>query len=105
MPTQRLQVGSVRTIGGRKNDLTRIVQFEGQEVATRTAYIDEERTRRVTETLYHTTDGRLIVHVETWSQEEEKGTIYSVLEISGTELQKGGRFEELGHGAWAWLRR
>jgi hypothetical protein len=105
MPTQKLQIGSIRTIGGRKHNLTRTVQFEGEEVATRTAYINQERTRWVTETLYYATDGRLIVHVENWSQQEEQGTIYSVLEITGVELQKGGRFEELGHGAWAWLRR
>ena len=105
MATYELRVGSVRTIRGRQRDLTRIVQFEGEEVATRTMYRNEERTRGVTETLYYATDGRLIVHVENWSKQEEEGTIYSVLEVTGADLQKGGRFEALGQGAWAWLRR
>jgi hypothetical protein len=92
-------------LAGRRRDLTRIVEFEGEEVAIHTIRRDAEGTRGVTETLYHTADGRLIVHVENWSQREEEGTIYSILEITGEDLRKGGRFEALGEGAWAWLRR
>lgn len=106
MATQKLAVGSIRLIGGRQHDLTRTVRFEGEEVATRTACRDGEGTRGVTETLYYdATSVRLVVHVENWSKRPEEGTIYSLLEVTGEDLQEGSRFEALGEGAWAWLRR
>ena len=82
-----------------------VVEFEGEKVATHTMYRGADGTRGVTETLYRTVDGRLFVYVENWSKREEEGTIYSMLEVTGEDLRKGGRFETLGEGAWAWLRR
>jgi hypothetical protein len=105
MVMQKLLVGSVRLVAGRRRDLTRIVEFEGEEVATYTMHRDAEAMRGVTETLYRTPDGRLIVYVENWSKRDEEGIVYSLLEVTGVDLQKGGRFEKLGEGAWAWLRR
>ena len=105
MATHKLCIGSTREICGRQRDLTRVEEFEGEKVATHTMHRDAEGTRGVTETLYHLTDGRLIVYVENWSKRPEEGTVYSMLEVRGADLQKGGRFEELGKGAWAWLRR
>lgn len=105
MAMQKLLVGSVRLVAGRRRDLTRIVEFEGEEVATHTMHRDAEGMRGVTETLYRTADGRLMVYVENWSKRDEEGIVYSLLEVTGVDLQKGGRFEKLGEGAWAWLRR
>jgi hypothetical protein len=106
MATHKLPVGSVRLVGGRRRDLTRTVQFEGEEMATRTANRGSEGTRGVTETLYYdATSSRLIVHVANWSKRPEEGAIYSLLEVTGDDLQKGARFEALGKGAWVWLRR
>jgi hypothetical protein len=105
MAMQKLLVGSVRLVAGRRRDLTRVVELEGEKVATHTMYRDADETRGVTETLYRTVDGRLFVYVENWSKHEEEGTIYSMLEVTGEDLRKGGRFETLGEGAWAWLRQ
>jgi hypothetical protein len=105
MAMQKLLVGSVRMVAGRRRDLTRIVEFEGEKVATHTMVRGADGMRGVTETLYRTVNGRLIVYVENWSKREEEGTIYSMLEVTGEDLRKGGRFETLGEGAWAWLRQ
>ena len=105
MAMQKLLVGSVRVVAERRRDLTRSVEFDGEEVATHTKHRGADGMRGVTETLYRKVDGRLIVYVENWSKREEEGTIYSLLEVTGEDLRKGGRFETLGEGAWAWLRR
>jgi uncharacterized protein YndB with AHSA1/START domain len=105
MAMQKLLVGSVRLVAGRRRDLTRVVEFEAEEVATHTIYRGADGARGVTETLYRTVDGRLIVYIENWSKREEEGTIYSMLEVTGEALRRGGRFERLGEGAWAWLRQ
>jgi hypothetical protein len=105
MPTQEIRVGTVKIVNGVRCDHTRPVQLEGEKLATHTVHIGSDGTRGATETLYHTADGRLIVHVENWSRQQTETTIYSMLEITEKDLRAGGRFEALGQGAWAWLRR
>lgn len=79
------------------------VQFEGEELAQRTGYGydrgDLTDTRGVTQTLYRTEDGRLVVHVEDWSRWQGEPTTYTLLEVTEEDLGVGGRFEALGREA------
>lgn len=92
-------------MNGVRIERTRHVEFEGQQLAVREEQIDAEGTLGFRETLYYTEDERLIVHIESWSKQNGKQTICSMLEVTRNDLQVGGRFEILGRGAWAWLRK
>ena len=92
-------------MSGTRIDRTRLVEFEGQLLAVREETTNAEGTVGFTETLYYTEDRRLIVHIESWTTQYGQQSIYTVLEIDRTDLQPAGRFEVLGQGAWAWLRR
>lgn len=105
MPLQRVPVGSVRIVGSTRIDRTRVIEFEGDKLAVREKTIDVEGMTGFTETLYYTTDHRLIVHVANWSKYPSEMVTHSVLEIDRQDLQPGGRFAELGLAAWAWLRK
>jgi hypothetical protein len=83
---------------------TRYAEIEGLQLAVREEQINAEGTLGFREALYYTEDGRLIVHVESWSKQHGDQTICSMLEVKRNDLQIGGRFEILGRGAWAWLR-
>ncbi len=103
MSTIKVLIGRTEsTSSGHTQDLTREVEFEGEELARRTEYgFDDRRgmitdTRGATETLYKTDDGRLIVHVEDWSRWQGEGTTHTLHEISEADLQANGRFEMLG---------
>ncbi|HIQ01889.1 MAG TPA: hypothetical protein EYH30_07135 [Anaerolineales bacterium] len=89
--------------GGIVQDNTREVQFEGEELARRTEYGYHKGnitdTRGVTETLYRTEDGRLIIHVEDWRRRQGEPTTYSLFEVTEKDLGIGGRFEALGREA------
>jgi len=103
--TQRILVGSVRVVNGTRIERTRTVEFEGEQLAVRSEQINAEGTLGFTETLYYTVDRQLLVHIENWSKQRGRQSIYSLLEIDRKDLQAGGRFEVLGQGAWAWLRK
>jgi len=101
--TIKLDVGTVTaSTGGITQDLTRAVEFVGEEVASRTEYGLSRKTgaptdsRGVDETLYRTDDDRLVVHVKDWSHWQSEPTSYSLHEVSEADLQVGGRFEALG---------
>ena len=98
-------VGTVRVAEGVRIERTRPVEFEGEELAVRQMHINAEGTLGYEETLYYTTDERLIVHIANWSTQHGEMTIYSMLEVTRRDLQAGGRFEALGQRAWAWLRK
>ena len=89
--------------GGIVQDNTREVQFEGEELAKRTEYGFHKGNitdaRGVTETLYRTADGRLVVHIEDWSRWQGEPTTYTLVEVTEEDLQVGGRFEALGQEA------
>ena len=104
MAAIRVRVGSVKTVDGVLVDKTEIVEFDGSMLATRAKTIAEDGTRGFRETLYYTTDRRLLVHLEDWSVRWRHGTIYALVEVTRRDLQKGGKFEELAISAWAWLR-
>lgn len=96
-----VQVGSATTAsGGVHQDNRREVKFAGVEVASRTEYGTHKGnvsdTRGVTETLYRTDDGRLVVHVKDWSRWQGEPSTYSLHEVSEADLGVGGRFEMLG---------
>ena len=89
--------------GGIVQDSTREAQFRGEELAQRTEYGYHKGnitdTRGVTETLYRTDDGRLVVHIKDWSRWQGEPTTYSLLEVTEEDLGVGGRFEALGREA------
>ncbi|NLE45358.1 MAG: hypothetical protein GX620_11605 [Chloroflexi bacterium] len=105
MDKHRLLVGSIKIINGEVLKRTEHVEFEGHRLASRSRKLDDEGTRGYTETLYYTSDRKLLVHLEDWSVQRGEGTIYTILEVTRQDLQTGGTFEELGQSAWAWLRR
>jgi hypothetical protein len=105
MDTQTIYIGTVETLSsGRTQDNRRPVTFEGEQLATRTEYgYDSKRghltdTRGVTETLYRTADGRMVVHVKDWSQWQGEPNTESLHEVSEGDLQAGA-FEALGREA------
>ncbi|MCJ7737388.1 MAG: hypothetical protein MUQ10_08765 [Anaerolineae bacterium] len=100
----RVPVGSVKIVDGFEVDRTEIVEIDGSVLATRAKVIAEDGTRGFRETLYYTTDRRLLVHLEDWSVRRRHGTIYTLTEVTRRDLQKDGKFEELAVSAWAWLR-
>lgn len=84
---------------------TREVEFVGEELARHTEYGYSDRTggltdtRGVTETLYKTEDGRLIVYIEDWSRWQGEPNHYSLVEVTEDDLGINGRFEALGNEA------
>jgi len=99
-----IPLGSIRIVNGRRIDRVRTTRVEGERLASREDRIDAEGTMGFVETLYYTTDRRLLVHVENWSRLGGRMSTFSMVEISRSDLAVGGRFEVLGRDAWAWLR-
>ena len=99
-----IDIGSVRIVDGRTIDRVRSTRVEGERLASRNEFIDAEGMMGFSETLYYTTDRRLLVHVENWSRFGGRMSTFSVVEIARSDLASGGRFEVLGRDAWAWLR-
>ena len=104
MAEYEIPLGSVRAVDGGRIDRVRVARLEGDRLAVREGRINPECTMGYTETLYYTTDRRLIVHVANWSRLGGHMVTYSMIEITGADLAVGGRFEVLGRDAWAWLR-
>ena len=104
MAEYEIPLGSVRAVDGGRIDRVRVARLEGDRLAVREGRINPECTMGYTETLYYTTDRRLIVHVANWSRLSGHMVTYSMVEITGADLAAGGRFEVLGRDAWAWLR-
>jgi len=104
MDTITVKIGTITGGSNFTQDLTREVQFEGEELATRTEYGMSDRgfatdTRGVTETLYKTAEGRLVVHINDWSRWQGEPNVYSLQEVTEADLQPNGRFELLGQEA------
>lgn len=102
METIVVLIGSMTSINsGRTQNLTRKVGFEGKELAQYCEYGDDKNdkptdTRGVRETLYRAEDGRLIVHVENWSNWQGEPTTYSLQEVTEADLGLDGQFWQLG---------
>ena len=101
MDTFRIEIGTVVAMNNATQDNTWQVEFIGEKLATRTEFGTTHKgaitdTRGVTETLYKTEDGRLIVHVEDWSWWQSEPTTYTLYEATEADLQPGGRWELLG---------
>lgn len=85
-------VGRIEALrNGATQDLTREVQFEGEELATYREYGTNDHgkltdTRGVAETLYRTSDGRLVVHIEDWSHWQGEPTTYTLQEVAEEDL-------------------
>lgn len=101
----QVHIGTVQTAsGGVVQDTRRPVEFVGDELASWAEYglgrggaITD--TRGVTETLYRTEDGRLIVHVDAWSRWQGEPTTETLHEVEEADLRAGGCFEQLGFSA------
>ena len=98
----QVMVGSV-VLGssGQSNDSRRPVEFMGEELGSLTEYGEGRDggitdTRGTTETLYRTSDGRLIVHVDDWSRWQGEPSTESLREITEADLQPDGAFVQLG---------
>ena len=106
METITLEVGSIVALSsGITNDNRRPVEFVGELLATRTEYGNDHRsgnptdTRGITETLYRTEDGRLVVYVEKWSRWQGEPSHYSLYQVTEADLSVGGQYEDLGREA------
>jgi len=102
MATIRVSVGIIVTgNSGQTNDNRRVVEFEGEELGHHTIYgtgRDDHitDTRGTTASLYRTSDGRLIVHVDDWSRWQGEPSTESLREITEADLQPDGAFVQLG---------
>ena len=65
-------------------------------------YEQPDNTRGVTQTLYRTADGRLVVHVEEWSHFYGQQTFETLREVTEADLLPGGRFELPGMNSGFW---
>ena len=100
--TITVHVGTVQTgNSGQTNDNRRAVQFEAQNLGSVTIYgagkdggISD--TRGVTETLYKTTDGQLVVHADDWSRWQGEPSTESLHEVQQDDLETDGEYEQLG---------
>ena len=100
-----LRIGTRTATGSVTQDLTRDVEFVGEELARRKVYGYSDRTgevtdtRGITETLYRADDGRLVVYVEEWSRWQGEPNRYHLVEVTEADLGVNGRFEALGREA------
>lgn len=77
------------------------VTFEGEQLGQSTRYGIGRNggltdTRGVTETLYRTSDGRLVVHIDNWSRWQGEPSTERLFEVTEADLSVGGKFERLG---------
>ena len=99
----RVMIGTVETANnGFTQDSRRVVEFSGENLGSLTSYdYDSDKgcltdTRGCTETLFKTTDGRLIVHTDDWSRWQGEPSTESLCEIQEADLQANGQYEQLG---------
>jgi len=104
MNTVKLYIGTEQHLrDGRSQDLTRPVEFVGEELA-RTTFFGTHKggttdTRGVTETLYRADDGRLLVYVEEWSRWQGEANHFRLHRVTEDDLGVNGQFEVLGREA------
>jgi len=105
METIKVLVGSIESANAFQQDNTQVVEFEGEKLAERTTYGINERsgsltdTRGTTQTLYKTSDGRYVIHIEQWSKWQGEPNIYSLEEVTAEQLGPNGQYEMLGKEA------
>jgi hypothetical protein len=104
MDTINVTVGSYTAGNGIVQDNTRPVEFEGEKLAKVNDYGTKDGgapddTRGITETLYKTANGRLVVHVVDWSRWQGEPNTYDLQEVTEADLGPDGRFEALGREA------
>ncbi len=95
-------VGSVVVANnGHRQDDCVPVSFEGEQLGQVTQYETKDsgapdNTRGVTQTLYRTSDDRLVVHVEDWSRWQGEPNTERLVKVTEADLQPGGKFARLG---------
>ncbi len=106
MELQVVKVGELTMCSGEEfRDTRKRVIFEGNKLSS-TKYVEEDRiddgsrvTSEIIHTLYETSDGRLIVHID---KEIDRGGVSNtgtLIEITPDDLEPDGRFAELGSEA------
>ena len=103
MDTIKVRIGTVVGMSsGQTQDTTREVAFKGEELGSHREYGYSDRTggptdtRGVTQTLYKTEDGRLVVYIESWSKWQGEPNVYSLREVTEADLDATGEFAALG---------
>lgn len=94
-------IGSVQaSSSGMTLDTTKKVEFTGERIASYnepgTHKGNVSDTRGINQTLYKTSNGRLIAHIEDWSHWQGEPSTYSLIEVTAADLEPGGQFERLG---------
>jgi hypothetical protein len=97
METIKVSVGTVRSVSARTVDERRPVEFDAELLGDYSTLTGDNDTRGVSQTLYQTADGRLIVYVEEWSRWQGEGSHYWLREVTEEDLRPGGEFEALGY--------
>ncbi len=93
----KVEVGTIVNGSYEKEEYLNTVAIEGEELAHRTAYDEANSdTRGSRETLFRLDDGRLVVHVFTWSNWQGESSHYEIVPVTEIDLENGGRFEWLG---------
>jgi hypothetical protein len=102
--TIRLKVGVERCLqDGRVEERMQVAEFDGERVAevnlfgTHRGKVTDTRGTR--QALYRTADGRLVVHVEDWSNWQGEGSHCRLHEVHAVDLGPIGKFAELGQEA------
>lgn len=105
MKTVKVLVGTiVAGSSGQVNDDQRAVEFEGEFLASHIQYGMGRHggitdSRGVTETLYRTEAGQLVVLVRDWSHWQGEPDCAELREIAEADLAPNGEFERLGREA------
>jgi hypothetical protein len=90
----KVVIGTYRIVNGQLEDLTRPVEFDGEEVARH--QWETGACSGIRQRLFKTDDDRYIVSTATWCTKPRQETSYSLHEIDEGDLQAGGEYEALG---------
>ncbi len=105
MATVTVEIGEVWVVGGREQDNTLRVEFEGKRICARIEYGTKKASgvvddmRGVTRILFKTADSGLIVHTLAWSKRQGEPSVSRLEGVCLATLQPGGRYELLGTDA------
>lgn len=96
----RFNVGTIVNSSRGTEEYLKTVTLEGEELARRTVYDDPTSDLRGSEeTLVRLDNGRLIVHLYSWSHWQGESSCYEITQVTEQDLGHGSRFEWLGQVA------
>lgn len=97
--TVRLKIGTERWTNGRHQDFTHEVEFKARRLGEFTKLLGDRDLEGVTQTLFETPSGELVVYVEDWSRWQGVPNKYYLRKVTRKDLLPGGEFEFLGREA------